>query len=89
MPSIDLEIADFKDVSMKTIEVENQHYSWKSCCLGSTDSRLLKLLFTYATLGIVLIFSITMLLLSDTCEQDTTYMSLLMFTIGLLIPTNK
>jgi hypothetical protein len=89
MPDTELKISDFKGVSLSTIEVEDEHYAWQSCLGGSTDSRLLKFCAIYFTLFQVIIFCIVMIYKTDAPEDQTTYISLLTFILGLIIPTGK
>ena len=89
MKNDDLELNDFKDLSIKDMEIEDKHYSWSCCCFNTpTDSRLLKFCSIYVLLLQVFIFCIFMLYNSTDCTTDSTYLGLLTFIIGLIIPTN-
>jgi RsiW-degrading membrane proteinase PrsW (M82 family) len=89
MPDTELQISDFKDVSMSAIEIEDAHYEWKSCCCNRTDSRLLKFASVYLILFMTFMFCLTMLFYADSCETETTYVALLTFILGLIIPSHK
>ena len=61
---------------------------WTSClCDRSTDSRLLKYCFTMIIILIVVCFCISQLINAETCEQTTTYISLLTLVLGIVFPT--
>lgn len=89
MMDSEIKISDFKGVSMNTIDVENEHHKWQSCLGGATDSRLLKFCAMYTLIFQVFSFCLYMLSKSKTCEDTTTYISLLTFLLGLVIPTSK
>jgi len=89
MMDSEIKINDFKNVSMRTIEVEDEHYKWTSCLGGATDSRLLRFCAIYTLILQVFVFCLYMLSQSKTCEDTTTYVSLLTFLLGLVIPTSK
>lgn len=90
MNPTEININDFKDVSMSDIKKEDEHYSWRCCLGGSTDSRLIQFIAVYLILFMVFVFCLAMLALSKTCEDITGYLSLLSLLLGLLInPTSK
>lgn len=84
--SQEIEIKDFKNDDIKKIDDINQ---WHICCCErTTDARFLKFMALYIIIFIVFIFDLFMLWKSKTCSQETTYMSLLTFLIGLIIPSH-
>jgi hypothetical protein len=87
--TLDLDIKDFKNVSLADIEVEDEHYTWRCCSGGSTDSRLIRFLGVYLILVMVFIFCLFMLFNAKTCEDSTAYMALLTMLIGILIPSPR
>lgn len=90
MKDTEINISDFKDISMSAIEVENEHYKWHSCCIGQkTDSRLLKFCSIYLIIFLVFIFCLIKLFYAKTCQEETTYISLLTFILGLVIPSDR
>lgn len=85
----DLKLDDFKEVSMSAIDIEDAHYNWSCCCSEKkTDSRLLKFISIYFIIMQVFVFCIYKLHTSTSCEQDSTYIGLLTFIIGLIIPSH-
>ena len=84
---LELNLSDFKDVSMSTIDIEQKHFSYQSCLGCNSDSRLIKLLFKHGTITISLLFVIYMLSQATTCEDTSMYGPLLTFIIGLGVPT--
>jgi RsiW-degrading membrane proteinase PrsW (M82 family) len=90
MGDVKLNISDFKHISLEDIKVEDAHYEWQSCCCAkTTDSRLLKFASVYLMLFMTFIFCLTMLFYADSCETETTYIALLTFILGLVIPSHK
>ena len=83
----EINIEDFKDVSMSDIKKEDEAAQWHCCLCGSTDSRLLRFLATYLIILMVFVFCLMMLSRSTTCEDTTTYVSLLTLLLGLILPS--
>ena len=61
---------------------------WRSCCCTTTDPRLLKYVSVYFILASVCVFSMYELHLSEECSDQTTYISLLTFVLGLIVPNH-
>ena len=61
---------------------------WKSCCL-SVDKTAVKYFTQVCILGGLIIFSAVMLVVEKACESQRNYSSLLMISLGILIPTPK
>lgn len=79
-----IEIKDFVN-DVKDIEAVSQ---WHSCCTGkSTDSRLLRFVSQYSIMFMVIIFCLYELNQSKTCEDTTTYISLLTLILGVILPS--
>jgi hypothetical protein len=80
----ELERADSNDI--KHIEQLN---TWRSCCWGKTDSRLIKFLAQYLILLMVFVFTLFQLHYANSCEDSTAYLSLLTLLLGVVIPSPK
>ena len=76
------------DMEDKKIEVELEN-EYKSCCGGNTDRRLLQFYSQLAFSLITVIFSVTKLALSTSCDQDSLYSGLLMMVIGTWLPSPR
>lgn len=61
---------------------------WKSCCL-SVDKLAVKYFTQVVILGGLIVFSAVMLVVDKACESQRNYSSLLMISLGILIPTPK
>ena len=69
--------------------VEEEH-TWECCCSSnngrrSSDKRLIKFVVVHSVIISVIVFSGTMLGLSDTCEDSQAFSGLLTFCLGLII----
>ncbi len=62
--------------------------NWKSCCL-TINKNALKYFTQVGILGGLIIFSATMLVVDTNCESQRNYSSLLMISLGTLIPSPK
>jgi hypothetical protein len=62
--------------------------TWKSCCL-KVDKNAMKYFIQVAILSGLIIFSACMLVIDDRCESQRNYSSLLMISLGTLIPAPK
>jgi hypothetical protein len=83
----EINIKDFKGVSTSAIDKNDEYHQWHSCCVGrSTDSRLLKFVSLYLILLGVVVFCLVSLSNSTTCEDTTTYISLLTLILGVILP---
>ena len=80
-----LDIKKMDNDDVKNVQKLNEWY----CCFFQkpTDSRLLKFLLQYIILLAVFIFCLAQLWRADNCESTTTYISLLTFLLGLIIPS--
>ena len=76
------------DMEDKKIEVELEN-EYKSCCGGNTDRRLLQFYSQLTFSLITVIFSVTKLALSTSCDQDSLYSGLLMIVIGTWLPSPR
>jgi len=86
MNQTELDIKDFSRVTYDDIKKEDDHYRWSSCLHGrGTDSRLLKFCSVYLILLMVFTFCLSKLFYARTCDETTTYISLLTFLLGLVI----
>ena len=61
---------------------------WKSCCL-KVDKSAVKYFTQVSILGGLIIFSAVMLVVDKACESQRNYSSLLMISLGTLIPAPK
>lgn len=61
---------------------------WKSCCI-SVDKLAVKYFTQVIILGGLIVFSAVMLVVDKACESQRNYSSLLMISLGILIPTPK
>lgn len=74
------------DLEIKREDIEMEH-GWRSClCDKKTDSRLLKYCTTMLIMLIIICFCILQLANAETCEETTTYISLLTLVLGIAIP---
>jgi hypothetical protein len=73
---------------MITSEEKKESDEWKSCCLR-VDKNAVKYFIQVAILGGLIVFSATMLVIDDRCESQRNYGSLLMISLGTLIPSPK
>ncbi len=67
---------------------EPENTEWKSCCL-SVDKSMVKYVIQVGILGGLIIFSAVMLVVEKSCESQRNFSSLLMVSLGILIPTPK
>jgi len=67
---------------------EEANEEWKSCCLR-VDKNAMKYFIQVGILGGLIIFSACMLVVDKTCESQRNYSSLLMISLGTLIPSPK
>ena len=81
-----LEIEDKRAALDIEIQKYEQNTQWNSCCCNKTDSRLLKYILRYCIIVMVTSFSLYKLNEAEDCAQETTYISLLTFVVGLVIP---
>jgi len=89
MLGVDLNIEDFKDVSMSDIKKEEESAQWHCCVCGTTDSRLLRFIAIYLIILIVFLFCLVMLFYADNCEEQTTYVGLLTMILGIVLPSPR
>jgi hypothetical protein len=62
--------------------------TWQSCCL-KVDKNALKYFVQVGILSGLIVFSATMLVVDTNCESQRNYSSLLMISLGTLIPSPK
>jgi len=78
------------EIEIKDFETKQETNQWTSCCFENpTDSRLLKFVVVYFIILMIITFSLYQLSLSDTCETQTTYISLLTLILGIVLPSPK
>jgi len=68
--------------------VNEVNEEWRSCCLR-VDKNAMKYFIQVGILGGLIIFSACMLVVDKTCESQRNYSSLLMISLGTLIPSPK
>ena len=73
--------------SSRTTQQDNQE-KWESCCLKA-DKSMVKYLIQVGILSGLIIFSATMLVIDKDCNSQRQYLSLLMISLGTLIPSPK
>jgi hypothetical protein len=61
---------------------------WKSCCL-KVDKLAVKYFTQVVILGGLIVFSAVMIVVDKDCNSQRNYSSLLMISLGILIPTPK
>ena len=84
-----ISLSDVKKISAADANRYRNVNEWTCCCLSGkerTDSRLIKFCAIYVVLMLVIVFAMAMLLTRPSCEEQTSYMSLLTLLIGLVIP---
>ena len=86
-PTEDIKLVDVKEKEPDSIQVRNQPVLWRSCSGCSTDPRLLRFSSSLVISLIIIIFCIIQISLSNSCEETNTFMSLLMFVIGVWLPS--
>jgi len=89
MNKTEINIEDFKEVSMTDIKKEEEHHQWHCCSGTKSDSRLIRFISIYFIILMVFVFCLVMLFNSETCEDTTGYMALLTMLLGVIIPTPK
>lgn len=68
--------------------VNSERKTWRSCCL-TLDRDFVQYVVKYTILiGLIIFFSLE-LHLSDNCEDKQLYNSLLMFVVGIAIPSPR
>ena len=67
---------------------EETNEEWKSCCL-KVDKNAMKYFIQVGILGGLIIFSAVMLVVDKDCASQRNYSSLLMISLGTLIPSPK
>ena len=71
-------------------EEDFKNTRWTCCCSKKpTDSRLLKFIGIYIMMFSTLSFCLVQLSFSKTCEDTTSYMSLLTLLLGIIVPHPK
>lgn len=70
-----------------SLEDKNFDVTWKSCCLGTTDKRLVTFSTQISIIVGMMLFSIYQLVVNDTCEHQQAYIGLLTLLLGLIIPS--
>ena len=84
------DFANYDDEKREAIlELSEHKTQWRSCLGGETDSRLLKYAVIHSIIIVLLIWSMVMLTLVDSCEATQLYSSMLTFLVGLVIPATK
>ena len=71
---------------MNTTEETNEE--WRSCCL-KVDKNMVKYITQVGILSSLIIFSACMLVIDKDCASQRNYSSLLMISLGTLIPSPK
>ncbi len=69
-------------------EEANVNEEWKSCCLKA-DKNAVKYFVQVGILSGLVIFSAVMLVVDKDCASQRNYSSLLMISLGTLIPSPK
>jgi len=85
----EISLEDFKDVSMSDIKKEEAHEQWRCCSGSTTDARLVRFIAVYVVLLQLMLFCVFMLYKSKSCEESTTYVSLLTLLLGLVFPNPR
>ena len=70
------------------IQDENKTEEWKSCCLKA-DKNAIKYFIQVGILSGLILFSASMLVVDKDCNSQRNYSSLLMISLGTLIPSPK
>ena len=79
-----------QDFENKDVKNQDELSQWHSCCTGKkTDSRLLKFVFVYIIIFMVIAFSLFKLNTSQTCEDTQTFLSLLTLVLGVILPSPR
>lgn len=68
------------------IQEDTKDPMWKSCCFV-IDRHAAQYFLTMSVLTILIFFSCTMMVLEKGCNENRNYTSLLMFLIGIFIPS--
>ena len=73
------------------VEMDYSSYMWVCCCSksGTTDKRIIVFFSQFSITLIIIFFCIYQLILSNSCESDQLYMSLLTLVIGIYLPNPK
>jgi hypothetical protein len=61
---------------------------WNSCCL-KVDKQAVKYFIQVGILASLILTSLTMLIVNDDCNSQRNWSSLLMVSVGLLLPNPK
>jgi hypothetical protein len=72
--------------SPKHKETSEQPFLWRSCGGCRFDPRVLMFFSSLFISLLIIVFCITKIALSSVCEETNTYMSLLMFVLGIWLP---
>jgi hypothetical protein len=75
-------------VNPVNIQDENKVEEWRSCCLKA-DKNAVKYFIQVGILSSLIIFSAVMLAVDKDCNSQRNYSSLLMISLGTLIPSPK
>lgn len=67
---------------------ESKVEEWKSCCL-KVDKNMVKYVIQVGILSGLIIFSAVMLVVEKDCNSQRNYSSLLMISLGTLIPSPR
>ena len=75
-------------VNPDDIQDENKVEEWKSCCLKA-DKNAVKYFIQVGILSGLILFSASMLVVDRDCNSQRNYSSLLMISLGTLIPSPR
>ena len=75
-------------VNPDNLQDENKVEEWKSCCL-KVDKNMVKYIVQVGILSGLILFSASMLVIEKDCNSQRNYSSLLMISLGTLIPSPR
>ena len=75
-------------VNPDNLQDENKVEEWRSCCL-KVDKNMVKYIVQVGILSGLILFSASMLVIEKDCNSQRNYSSLLMISLGTLIPSPR
>jgi len=75
-------------VNPDNLQDETKIEEWQSCCLKA-DKNAMKYFIQVGVLSGLIVFSASMLVIDKDCNSQRNYSSLLMISLGTLIPSPK
>lgn len=76
------------DPEQQAVE-RTETYMWHSCCGNDVDRRVVQYITMSVMIAIVLGFCIFQLAVKDDCNSQQTYLGLMTFLFGLMLPNPK